>query len=54
VWDLVRNLVNLGHTAERVIDMIYDIYGAQTSVSNNINRLRMDKMNGMLNPNLVG
>jgi hypothetical protein len=54
VWDLVRNLVNLGHTAERAIDMIYDAYGAQTNVSNIINRIRKDKMNGTLNPNLVG
>ena len=54
VWDLVRNLVNLGHTAERAIDMIYDVYGAQTNVSNIINRIRKDKMNGTLNPNLVG
>jgi hypothetical protein len=54
VWDLFRNLVNLGHTAERAIDMNYDVYGAQTTVSNIINRLRKDKMNGTLNPNLVG
>jgi hypothetical protein len=54
VWDLVRNLVNLGHTAKRGIDMIYDVYGAQTNVSNIINRIRKDKLNGTLNPNLVG
>jgi hypothetical protein len=53
-WDLVRNLVNLGHSAERAIDMIYDVYGAQTNVSNIINRIRKDKMNGTLNPNLEG
>jgi hypothetical protein len=56
VWDLVCNLVNLGHTAKRaILDMIYDVYGAQTNVSNIINtRIRKDKMNGTLNPNLLG
>jgi hypothetical protein len=54
VWDFVCNLVNLGHTAGHAIDMIYDVYGAQTTVSKIINRLRKDKMNGTLNPNVVG
>jgi hypothetical protein len=54
VWDLVCNLVNLGRTSERAIDMINDVYGAQTTVSSIINRLGPDKMNGTLNPNLVG
>ncbi len=48
--------MNLGHsTAECAIVMIYDVYaGAQTPVSNIINRQRKEKMNGTLNPNLVG
>ncbi len=54
MWDFVCNLVNLGHTAGHAIDMIYDVYGAQTTVSKIINRLRKDKMNGTLNPNVVG
>jgi hypothetical protein len=52
VWDVVRNLVTLGHTSQRAIDIIYDVYGPQTSVTDIINRLRKDKKNGTLNPNL--
>ena len=56
VYQEKASLVNLGHsTAECAIVMIYDVYaGAQTPVSNIINRQRKDKMNGTLNPNLVG
>ena len=54
VWDVVRKLVDLGHSSHRAIDMIYDVYGAQTSVTGIINRLRRDKKNGTLNPNLRG
>jgi len=43
VWDVVRKLVDLGHSSHRAIDMIYDVYGAQTSVTGIINRLRRDK-----------
>ena len=54
VWDVVKKLVDLGHTANTAIDMIYDVYGAQTCVTKIINRLRKDKRNGTLNPNLRG
>ena len=53
VWDLVSGLVRQGHTADVGIDRIYAVYGGQTSVTNIINRLKMDKKNGTLNPNLV-
>jgi hypothetical protein len=46
VWDVIRNLVNLGHTAQRAIDIMYDVYGAQTSVTDIINRMRRDKKGG--------
>lgn len=52
IWDAVRDLVTLGHSSERAIDIIYNVYGAQTSVTTIINRLRKDKKNGTLNPNL--
>ena len=54
VWDLIRKLVDLGHTAQRAIDMIYEVYGEQTCVTAIINRMRKDKLNGTLNPNLGG
>jgi hypothetical protein len=54
VWDFVCNLVNSGHTAGHAIDLIYDVYVAQITVSKIINKLRKDKMNGTLNPNIVG
>ena len=52
IWDVVRKMVSLGHTANRAIDLIYEVYGPQTSVTEIINRLRRDKNNGTLNPNL--
>jgi hypothetical protein len=52
IWDVIRNLVSLGHSSQRAIDMIYNVYGPQTSVTEIINRLRRDKNNGSLNPNL--
>ncbi len=53
IWDVIRNLVNLGHSClQRAIDMIYNVYGPQTSVTEIFNRLRRDKYNGTLNPNL--
>ena len=42
IWDAVRELVTLGHSSERAIDIIYNVYGAQTSVTTIINRLRKD------------
>ncbi|KAI2493858.1 hypothetical protein MHU86_20654 [Fragilaria crotonensis] len=52
VWDVVRDLVSLGHSSQRAIDLIYGVYGPQTSVTVIINRLRRDKKNGTINPNL--
>ena len=52
IWDVVRDLVSLGHSSQRAIDMIYNVYGPQTSVTDIINRMRKDKKNGTLNPNL--
>jgi hypothetical protein len=52
IWDTIRHLVNLGHSSERAADLIYKVYGEQTSVTDIINRLRRDKKNGTLNPNL--
>jgi hypothetical protein len=52
IWDVIRNLVSLGHSSQWAIDMIYNVYGPQTSVTEIINRLRKDKNNGTLNPNL--
>ena len=55
VWDVIRKLVDLGHSSQRAIDMIYEVYyGAQTCVTTIINRMRKDKLNGTLNPNLRG
>jgi nucleoid-associated protein YgaU len=46
VWDQISELVRAGDTAEVAIDRIYNIYGRRTSVTNIINRLRTDRMNG--------
>jgi hypothetical protein len=54
VWDIIRKLVNVGHTSQPACDdLIYQAYGGgETSVTGIINRLRKDKRHGTLNPNL--
>ena len=53
VWDLIAGLVRQGHTADTAIDIIYAIYGGQTSVTNIINGLKRDQKSGaLLSPNL--
>jgi hypothetical protein len=53
VWDLIAGLVLKGHTADTAIDIIYAIYGGQTSVTNIINGLKRDQKSGaLLSPNL--
>jgi hypothetical protein len=52
VWDLIAGLVRQGHTADTAIDIIYAIYGGQTSVTNIINGLKRDQKSGALSPNL--
>ena len=51
---VIKKLVDLGHSSQRAIDMIYDVYGAQTCLTDIINRMSRDKKNGTLNPNLRG
>jgi hypothetical protein len=48
VWDIVRKLVDMGHSSHRAIDTIYNVYGAQTSVTDIINRLAKEKRLGVL------
>ena len=55
VWDLIAGLVRQGcpgHTAKVGIDIIYAVYGGETSVTNIIDGLKRDKKNGTLSPNL--
>jgi hypothetical protein len=42
VWDVIKTLVDLGHTSSllHAIDMIYNVHGAQTSLTTIINRMR--------------
>jgi hypothetical protein len=55
VWDIVTKTGRFGaHVTSVAIDLIYEVYGGQTSVTDIINRLRKDKRNGTLNPNLRG
>ena len=51
-WELMVGLVRSGHTSEVAIDRIYAVYGAQTSVTNILTRIRKDRKAGRLNPNL--
>jgi hypothetical protein len=51
-WEIMVGLVRSGHTSEVAIDRIYAVYGAQTSVTNILTRIRTDRKAGRLNPNL--
>jgi hypothetical protein len=52
IWRIISGLVRGGMTADAAIDSIYAIYGHQTSVTIIINRIRKQKNDGTLNPNL--
>ena len=46
VWDTISALVGAGHTASNAIAMIYDVYGASSSVTKIIVMMRRDKTSG--------
>ena len=53
IWSLVSGLVRQGgFTSDTAIDLIYTVYGQQTSVTNIINSIKKDQKDGTLNPNL--
>jgi hypothetical protein len=52
IWRVISGLVRGGMTADAAIDSIYAIYGHQTNVTIIINRIRKQKNDGTLNPNL--
>jgi hypothetical protein len=49
---MVCGLVRQGYTSDTAIDLIYSVYGQQMSVTNIINRIKKDRKDGTLNPNL--
>lgn len=53
VWDIVSGQVNAGVTAQLACDRIYEVYGREKTVTDIINRLRRDKMDGNLHPLLT-
>jgi hypothetical protein len=53
IWSLVSGLVRQGwFTPDTTIDLIYIVYGQQTSVTDIINDIKKDQKDGTLNPNL--
>ena len=54
VWDAIQHQVYVGHTAERAIDRIYNLYGVGSTVTTIINHLRRarNENNGQLPPEL--
>jgi hypothetical protein len=53
VWTLVSALVRSGLTANVALDRIYQVYGAQATVTTIINRLKRDIRDGTLHPDLT-
>ena len=54
VWDTISVLVRSGVTANVAMDRIYQVYGANSTVTTIINHLRQDKRDGALHPLLQG
>jgi Transcriptional activator of glycolytic enzymes len=51
VWDVMADLVRRGLIPQRACDRIYDVYGRSLSVTEIINRMRIDRQRGG-HPNL--
>ncbi|KAI2507360.1 hypothetical protein MHU86_7080 [Fragilaria crotonensis] len=51
-WEMISGLVRGGHTAQVAIDMIYEIYGTSTGVTNILRAMRHDKTAGRVHPSL--
>jgi hypothetical protein len=52
-WQVILELVRSGITCEVAIDRIYTVYGAQTSLTTILRRLKKDRKDGTLSPNLL-
>lgn len=52
VWDLIRALIRSGLTYQTACDRIYNVYGQATPVTCIINKLRIDRNNGNLHPDI--
>jgi hypothetical protein len=52
VWQVILGLIRQGHSDQRAIDLIYNIYGGGTSVTNVIRALKRDIKGGTLSPTL--
>jgi hypothetical protein len=50
VWDLIATLVRAGVTAHVAIDRLYLVYGANTTVTRIINRMKQDRQAGTMHP----
>ena len=53
VWDVIKNLVNAGWSANVACDRIYEIYGRNQPVTNIINRMLKDRKERGGHPNLI-
>ena len=53
VWDQISTMINAGYSSPAAIEAIYSAYGHGSTVTTIINRLKEDKRNGELHPNLV-
>lgn len=50
VWDVIAQLIRSGLHSNVAIDRIYQVYGQNATVTTVINRMRLDKQNGILHP----
>jgi hypothetical protein len=53
VWSTVSLLINAGLTREAACERLYDVYGYDSTVTRIIERLKVDKRNGTVDPRLL-
>jgi hypothetical protein len=52
-WDIIRTMINKGHSAQTAIDRIYAVYGQGMPVTTILNRIAIDRRNNTLHPDFI-
>jgi ribosome maturation protein Sdo1 len=52
-WDIIRTVINKGHSAQTAIDRIYPVYGRGMTVTTILNRIAIDRRNNTLHPDFI-
>ena len=53
MWDAINLLVRVGRSHQTAIDQIYEVYGQSKTVTYIIDRMREDRQNHGIHPDLI-